>query len=158
MTHAELEVVLRAALAALLGLVIGWERTLVGAPTRARTFALAAATAAALIGMTETLYPEETARVVAGIVTGIGFLGAGAILRSPTGEVSGLTTAAGLWSMTAVGMAMGSGHVLLGVLLAFVIYVTMAISDWPVFALVMRVGTRRRKEPPMGHDAPSPRT
>ena len=53
-------------------------------------------TAASLVALTEMCHPDETARVVAGVVTGIGFLGAGAILQSSTGEVHGLTTAGSL--------------------------------------------------------------
>ena len=136
MTGVELTIVLRAALAALLGFVVGWGRTVLGEAFQARTVAVAAMTAASLVALTEAFYPDETARVVAGIVTGIGFLGAGAILRSPSGEVQGLTTAASLWAMSAIGMAVGSGHELLGVLLTLVIYVTMAISDWPVVTLL----------------------
>ena len=101
MTGVEWVIVLRAALAAVLGFAIGWERNVFGEPVRARAIALAGTTAATLVSLTQAYYPEETARVVAGIVTGIGFLGAGAILRSPNGEVRGHTTAAGLWAMSA---------------------------------------------------------
>ena len=143
MTELELTIVLRAVLAALLGYVIGWERKVCGAPVRARATALAAMTAATLVALTESFYPDETVRVVAGIVTGIGFLGAGAILRSATGEVSGHTTAASLWAMSAVGMAVGSGHELLGILLAVVLYTIVAISEWP---LLIRLTQLRAQE------------
>ena len=63
---------------------------------RARIVALAVMTAASLVELTETFYPDETARVVVGVVTGIGFLGAGAILHSSTGEVHGHITAASM--------------------------------------------------------------
>ena len=151
LTRVELTILMRAVLAALLGFIIGWERRATGAPIRARTAALAAMTAATLVALTEGLYPEETARVVAGIVTGIGFLGAGTILRSASGEVHGLTTAASLWSMSAIGLAVGSGHELLGALLALVIYSTMAISEWP---LMTRLAQRRAKR--KVEDASSP--
>jgi len=143
LTGADLTILMRATLAALLGFMIGWERKATGAPIRARTAALAAMTAASLVALTERLYPDETIRVVAGVVTGIGFLGAGTILRSATGEVHGLTTAASLWAMSAVGMAVGAGHELLGVLLALVVYFTMAISEWP---LVTRLAQRRARQ------------
>jgi putative Mg2+ transporter-C (MgtC) family protein len=80
---------------------------------------------------------------VAGIVTGIGFLGAGAILRSPGGEVRGLTTAASLWAMSAIGMAVGGGHEMLGVLLTLLAYLVMACSEWP---LVTRLLQRRGRQ------------
>ncbi len=139
MTDVELTIVLRAVLAALLGYVIGWERKVLGAPVRARATALAATTAATLVALTEAFYPDETVRVLAGVVTGIGFLGAGAILRSSTGEVSGHTTAASLWAMSAIGMAVGSGHELLGILLAFVLYAIIAISEWPLLIRLTQV-------------------
>ncbi len=144
MSEVELIIVLRAAIAAVLGFLIGWERKALGAPVRARATALAAATAATLVALTEAFYPDEVARLVAGVVTGIGFLGAGAILRSSTGEVSGHTTAAGLWAMSAIGMAVGSGHELLGILLALVLYTIIAISEWPLLTRLNQVWAQRR--------------
>jgi putative Mg2+ transporter-C (MgtC) family protein len=132
MTSMEWTIFLRAGLAALLGFGIGWERKVLGAPVGARATALAAATAAMLVALTEMYYPDETPRLLAGVVTGIGFLGAGAILRSSSGEVSGHTTAASLWAMSGIGMAVGSGHEVLGILLAFVLYTINAISQWPL--------------------------
>ncbi len=144
MSEVELTIVLRAVIAAVLGFAIGWERKVLGAPVRARATALAAATAAALVALTEAFYPDETTRVVAGVITGIGFLGAGMILRSSSGEVSGHTTAASLWAMSAIGMAVGSGHELLGILLAFVLYTTIAISDWPVLVQLRQYRARKQ--------------
>ncbi len=146
MTSVELTIVLRAGLAALLGFLIGWERNVFGAPVRARAVALAAATAAMLVALDEIYYPDEVARLVAGVVTGIGFLGAGAILRSATGEVSGHTTAASLWAMSAIGMAVGSGHELLGVLLAVVLYIIIAISEWPLLTRLTQVWSQKQAE------------
>ena len=142
----EVIILLRAALAALLGYLIGWERKVIGAPIRSRMVALAAMTAASLVALTEAYYPDETARVVAGVVTGIGFLGAGAILRSPSGEVTGLTTAASLWAMSAVGMAVGSGNELLGVGLTLVVYAIIGISDWPLLTQLARYRAQKEAE------------
>ncbi len=146
MTTVEWTIVMRAMLAALLGFVIGWERNVFGSPVRARAVALAAATVAMLVALTKMYYPDEIARVVAGVVTGIGFLGAGAILRSATGEVSGHTTAVSLWAMTAIGMAVGSGHELLGVLLAVVLYTIIAVSEWPLLTRVMQFRAQKRTD------------
>ncbi len=158
MSAVELTIVLRAVLAAVLGFLIGWERKVLGAPVRARATALAAATAAALVALTEAFYPDDMARVVAGIVTGIGFLGAGMILRSATGEVSGHTTAASLWAMTAIGMAVGSGHELLGILLAFVLYTTIALSDWPLLTQLRQYLARKQRNMQSGgHGDSGPR-
>ncbi len=142
-TELELAIVLRTALAALLGFVIGRARQVLGDPIRSQTVALAAATAASLVALTEAFYPDETARVVAGVVTGIGFLGAGAILHSSTGEVQGHVTAASMWAMSAIGMAVGSGHELLGILMAVVLYLIMAISEWPLLTRLKQLRTRK---------------
>jgi putative Mg2+ transporter-C (MgtC) family protein len=138
MTSMEWTIFLRAGLAALLGFGIGWERKILGAPVGARATALAAATASMLVALTEMYYPDETPRLLAGVVTGIGFLGAGAILRSSSGEVSGHTTAASLWAMSGIGMAVGSGHEVLGILLAFLLYTINAISQWPLLTRTNR--------------------
>lgn len=147
MTEVELTIALRAVIAALLGFVIGWERRALGAPVRARATALAATTAATLVALTQAFYPDETPRVVAGVVTGIGFLGAGAILRATNGEVRGHTTAAGLWAMSAIGLAVGSGHELLGVLLAVVLYTIIAISEWPLLTRLAKYRAERQVKP-----------
>jgi len=143
MTDVELTIVVRALLAGGLGVLIGWGRTLLGEPIQARTVAVAATTAAALVALTDMLYPEETARVVAGIITGIGFLGAGTILRSATGEVHGLTTAASLWAVSAIGMAVGSGHEWLGAALTLVLISIMTFSEWPVMTRLFRYLKRK---------------
>lgn len=162
MTEVEWIIVLRAGLAALLGFGIGWERKVLGAPIRARATALAAATAAMLVALTQMYYPEETPRIVAGVVTGIGFLGAGAILRSSTGELRGHTTAASLWAMSGIGMAVGSGHELLGVLLACVLYTIIAISEWPLLTRITQYWAQKQAGaagnqpcPPLDSEVPS---
>ncbi len=143
-TEVELTIVLRTALAAFLGFVIGRARQVLGDPIRSQTVALAAATAASLVALTEAFYPDETARVVAGVVTGIGFLGAGAILHSSTGEVQGHITAASMWAMSAIGMAIGSGHELLGILLSVVLYIIMAINEWPLLTRLKQYRAQRQ--------------
>ncbi len=100
LTEAEITVIFRTFLAALLGFLIGWERRAVGAPVRGRIITLTTMTSAAVSAVGIEMYATEASRVVAGIVTGIGFLGAGMILRSATGEVRGQTSAAGLWTMS----------------------------------------------------------
>jgi putative Mg2+ transporter-C (MgtC) family protein len=136
LTEADLVVLGRAALAAVLGLFIGWERRATGAAIKARTMGLAALTAAALTALGHEIFATGTDRIVQGIVTGIGFLGAGVILRGDRGEVRGLTTAAAMWAMTVVGVAVGSGHELLGILLATLVYLIIAWGEWPALARV----------------------
>ena len=145
----DLTILGRTALAAVLGLVIGWERQATGSAIKARTIALAALTAASLTALGHEIFATGTDRIVQGIVTGIGFLGAGVIIHGASGEVRGLTTAATMWAMTGIGVAVGSGHALLGVLLALLIYLIIASGQWPVLARL-----RRRSSGAAAADAP----
>lgn len=138
LTQDDLLILARAALAATLGFIIGWERKVSGAPIKARTIALASLTAAALTAVGYEVFATGTDRIIQGIVTGIGFLGAGVILHGANGEVRGLTTAATMWAVTVVGVAIGSGHELLGILLAALIYLIAAWGEWPMLAGLRR--------------------
>ena len=73
-----------------------------------------------------------------GIVTGIGFLGAGVIIHGTSGEVRGVTTAASMWAMTGGGVAIGSGHAMLGALPGLLVYIIIAVGEWPVVTLLRR--------------------
>jgi putative Mg2+ transporter-C (MgtC) family protein len=132
LSESEIIIILRTNLAVLLGLAIAWERKVTGAPVRGKSIVLATMTCAALTATSIQVFGDEAARVVAGIVTGIGFLGAGMILRSATGEVRGQTSAAGLWTMSLVGITVGSGHEILGIILTIMAYVIIAWEDWPL--------------------------
>ena len=134
----------RAALAAILGFIIGWEREVSSSSIRARAIGLATLTAAALTAVGHEVFATGTDRIVQGIVTGIGFLGAGVILHGASGEVRGLTTAATMWAMTVIGVAIGSGHEVLGVLLAALVYLVAAWGEWPVLARLR--GRRHHRE------------
>lgn len=120
-------VVFRLSVAALLGGVIGAQRERVGKAAGLRTHMLVALGSALFVvapiefGMSG----EGLSRVIQGVVSGIGFLGAGAILKL-TGDqqVKGLTTAAGLWLTAAIGVAAGLGQwgsALVGVVLVWII-------------------------------------
>jgi|SRR6476646_3749621 len=146
MTQDDLVILGRAALAAALGFIIGWERESSGANVKARAIGLAALTAAALTALSQELFATGTDRIIQGIVTGIGFLGAGVILHGVSGEVRGLTTAATMWAMTVIGVAVGSGHELLGVLLAALVYVVAAWGEWPVLGKTRQRASTRKKE------------
>jgi putative Mg2+ transporter-C (MgtC) family protein len=104
----------RLLLAAVLGGVLGYERESKGKAAGIRTHMLVAMGAALFV-----LVPEldgmgvgDMSRVIQGIVTGIGFLGAGAIIKqgATEGDVQGLTTAAGIWMTAAIGIACGLGR------------------------------------------------
>ena len=107
----ELEMILRLLLAVALGAIIGYQRERTGKPAGLRTHILICAGAALFTVV--SLYgfgaAADPARVAAGIVAGIGFLGAGAIIRREEGVVAGLTTAATIWAVAAIGLAAGAG-------------------------------------------------
>lgn len=146
LSETEITIILRTNLAVLLGLAIAWERKASGAPVRGKSIILATMTCAALTATSIQVYGDEAARVVAGIVTGIGFLGAGMILRSASGEVRGQTSAAGLWTMSLVGITVGSGHEILGIILTLMAFVIMAWEDWPLITRLKRQLARRKAQ------------
>lgn len=106
----QLTLIGRAALAALLGLAIGLEREWRGKSAGERTFALFAfGTAAVTATGILLLGTDGASRVVQGILTGVGFLGGGLIFRRSPENIYGLTTAAGSWAATAIGVMAGIG-------------------------------------------------
>jgi len=108
-TAQEIEIAVRLLLAAIFGLAVGYERRSADKPIGLRTLSLVCLGSA--IFTIISAFGFETAdqsRVAAQIVTGVGFLGAGTILRSGV-TISGLTTAATIWATAAIGMAVGSG-------------------------------------------------
>ncbi len=100
------EIIGRIALAAVLGGIIGLEREYRGYPAGVRTMALVCM-GSALFSDNTGLFGGDPSRVAAQIVSGIGFLGAGLIVREG-GSVHGITTAATIWATAAVGMAVGA--------------------------------------------------
>ncbi len=124
----EVTIVLRLLLATALGAIIGYQRERAGKPAGLRTHTLiclgaALFTVASLYGFG---LASDPARVAAGVVAGIGFLGAGAILHREGGIVEGLTTAATIWAVAAIGLAAGAGLYLVStaatVLMLIVLY------------------------------------
>lgn len=96
-------------IAYVLAFMIGWNREREGRSAGLRTFPLVAVAACGFIQATETMlrdHPEGAARIVEGVITGIGFIGGGAILKSQ-GEIRGTATAASLWATGAIGVAVG---------------------------------------------------
>lgn len=95
-------------LAAVVGAIIGWERERRGRPAGIRTHMLVSTAAALFTIIGIVLDPSSPMRVAASVVTGVGFLGAGLIIRE-RGMVHGLTTAASVWGIAAIGTAIGAG-------------------------------------------------
>jgi len=105
-------VLLRVFAAVLLGAVVGIERERAGKPAGLRTHMLVSlGTAVVVIACQDSgMSLDGLSRVIQGMVTGIGFIGAGTILKlNEQREIQGLTTAAGLWMTAAIGVAVGLG-------------------------------------------------
>lgn len=120
-------VAIRLVAAALLGAVIGIQRSCAGKAAGLRTHIMVSAGSAVFVlaGSGVGMSLDGQSRIIQGIVTGIGFIGAGSILKlEKKEEIQGLTTAAGIWMTAAVGAAIGLGGLgiaLLATLLTFVV-------------------------------------
>jgi putative Mg2+ transporter-C (MgtC) family protein len=140
----QLDLAFRLVVAAVLGALIGLEREIHDHPAGMRTHLLVCMgstmfTVVSIFGFVHVLPPGEGSapdptRIAAQIVTGIGFLGAGAILKYGT-SVRGLTTAASMWATSAVGIAVGAGEYLVGGVGALLIL----FSLWPLGRIAERI-------------------
>lgn len=114
-------IVVRLTVAGVLGGLLGWEREHAGKAAGIRTHMLVAMGAAlfVLVAQQVGIGPADNSRVIQGIVAGVGFLGAGTILKGDgdgESQVRGLTTAAGIWLTAAIGVAAGLGREMTAVL------------------------------------------
>jgi putative Mg2+ transporter-C (MgtC) family protein len=132
MTTNEWEVIVRTIAALAAGCAIGMERSYHGRAAGLRTYALVCFGSALLTAATQyeifanTGSAEGVTRVIQGIVTGIGFLGAGVIVKEGF-TVRGLTTAASIWVASAIGIVFGAGSYLTGVEAAVVTIIALAV-------------------------------
>jgi len=97
------EIFLRLVFATLAGGLIGLEREIVHRPAGIRTHMLVSLGSALFVLVALDAFPNDVVRIIAGIATGIGFLGAGTIFKAKN-DVHGLTTAASIWAVSAVGL------------------------------------------------------
>lgn len=128
-------VVIRLLVAAFLGGILGIEREQRGKPAGVRTHMLVCMGAALfiLIPLNAGISDAEMSRVIQGVITGIGFLGAGAIIKgSDEQHATGLTTAAGIWLTAAIGIAVGLGHEQTAILCTVLAW--MILSVVPMFS------------------------
>jgi putative Mg2+ transporter-C (MgtC) family protein len=128
----ELEMVLRLLLAAALGAAVGYQRERAGKQAGLRTHVLIAVGAAlfSLVSIYGFGSASDPARVAAGVVVGIGFLGAGVILHREGGIVAGLTTAATVWVVAGIGLAAGAGLYLVSAVTAALVLGVLLIPRW----------------------------
>jgi len=123
------EEILKIIVAILLGGIIGIERKKHHKPTGFRTLALVSLGACLATILALNHFPNDTGRVIAGILTGIGFLGAGAII-SVGKDVVGLTTAASIWATAIIGMVIGMGDYVLAVIS---VLIALLLLDFNIF-------------------------
>lgn len=136
----ETDHVIRVVVAVLLGGLVGIERELRDKPAGFRTIILICVGACVFTILSDVVGSRDvqSTRIAAQIVTGIGFLGAGAILRDRQ-AVFGLTTAATIWAVAAIGMAIGFGRIGLATFGTLVILVAL----WMFDAVEHRIGQAR---------------
>lgn len=140
----QIELTLRLIVALLLGAVIGWERELQRMPAGFRTHALVSLGSAIFTIVSAHAFTgplSDPTRIAAQVVSGVGFLGGGAILHYG-GTVRGLTTAASLWAVAAVGMAAGAGLFVVATVSAVLVIVALE-----VFQRLERAAKRRFNVP-----------
>jgi len=127
----EVEMILRLLLATALGAAIGFQRERAGKQIGLRTHILicvgaALFTIASIYGFGAT---GEAARIAAGVVVGVGFLGAGAIIRSGEGIVAGLTSAATIWAVAGIGLAAGAGLYLISAVATAIVLIVLFLPS-----------------------------
>ena len=138
--------VLRLGLAVLLGALIGYERERRESAAGLRTHMLVALGTAlfVLVPQQAGMSDDELSRVLQGLVAGVGFLGAGAVIKqTQSGEVHGLTTAAGIWSTAAIGVAVGLGREGTAIVSAVTVVIILGL----VLRIEKRMGGKSVKEP-----------
>lgn len=127
-------VVVRLLAAMLLGAIVGYQREQAGKAAGLRTHILVALgmTLFVLAAEASGMSSDGVSRVIQGLATGIGFIGAGAILKlSETREIQGLTTAAGIWMTAAIGVTVGLGG--LGLALICTVLTWMVLASLTLF-------------------------
>lgn len=127
----DLELFLRVALAGLLGGIIGWERYVRGQLAGDRTFALVAIGSAAFTALAVDAFPVTAEKLIAGIVTGIGFIGGGLLFRAEGGVVRGLTTSTAIWAMASAAVISGAGYPLFAIAVTALILLVCELRYLP---------------------------
>lgn len=126
------EIFLRLLVAVIVGGLVGFERKVVHKPAGLRTHMLVCFGAALFTIVSITNFPDDSTRILAGIVTGIGFLGAGTIFRAKN-HVKGLTTAASMWAVAAIGIGVGLGEYFLVALSTVVVILVLQLNNIEFF-------------------------
>lgn len=128
MTHADLVLFGHVGLAFVLCYAVGFERALRGAPAGDRTYSLVGTAAAAVTAVTVGPAPQA----IGGVVTGVGFIGAGLVLRGDRGMIRGMTSAAAIFAATGIGVVAGTGHLWLAGFVALLAILDLELRHTPV--------------------------
>ena len=152
------EILLRLLLATAIGLIFGLEREHNHKPAGVRTHILVCLAACVIalvsaygLNSISEYYPSritiniDPARLVVGVLTGIGFLGAGIIWKSPAGSIQGITTAAEIFLLAALGIACGLGEYFIALIAAAIGIITMGINGMTAFICKKITHIKNRK-------------
>jgi len=123
------QILMRLLVAAIAGGLIGLEREALHKPAGVRTHMLVSLGAALLVLATLSIIPDEVGRIIAGIATGVGFLGAGTIFRSKD-HVVGLTSAASIWAVAAIGLTVGGGQYVLAIAATILVILILQLKRY----------------------------
>jgi putative Mg2+ transporter-C (MgtC) family protein len=126
-----IDLLIKLSLTVVLAGIIGYERERIHRPAGLRTHIIVGIGALIFSIISVELFPDDPARVISNIVTGIGFLGAGTIFREKD-LVKGLTTAASLWATASVGVALALGEYALAVIGSLAIFLVLDAKNLPL--------------------------
>ncbi len=134
LTAHDSELAIRLLVATVLGALVGLERGIHGKDAGFKTYTLVCLGSALMMVLSTEIFliyrgiaSVDPSRIAAQVVTGIGFLGAGAIIRSQQGSVRGLTTAAGIWTICGIGMACGVGLYKIAIITTLLVLVILIL-------------------------------
>jgi putative Mg2+ transporter-C (MgtC) family protein len=134
-----------------LSFALGFERELRGAAAGDRTYALVGTASAAVTAVTIHSSPQA----VAGVVTGIGFVGGALVFREEGGLIRGVTSAATIFAVAAIGIVAGAGHLLLAILVAALVLVDLELRHLPLLRYLDAQRYARRMTPDDDMDDPA---
>jgi putative Mg2+ transporter-C (MgtC) family protein len=127
MGHQDLVLLGRVALAFALCFVIGFEREIRGSAAGDRTYAMVGLAAAAVAAVAERISPQA----IAGVITGVGFIGGGLVYRQGTHNIKGITSAATILAVASIGVVAGTGHAVLAIVVAALVLVDLEVRNLP---------------------------
>ena len=119
-----------------LSFLIGFERELRGSPAGDRTFSLVGGASAAIVATVGRTSPQA----LAGVITGIGFIGAGVVVHGENTFVRGVTTASAIFATAAIGVVVGVGHLALGAITTLAVLLVLELRNIP---FLRRLDARR---------------